>query len=142
MSQKEIKKINKNNNTSLYNISKLVCNNSYKEHQCFLYHANLETFCIIIDEEEKYENISNKSFINIFKYAQDLKIKTIFLFLNEKNKDIFKIKQTIMLMGFEKVNTINSALLDDGNMYSIFKICFDKKKKENIDDDEIEDIEL
>ena len=141
MSQKEIKKINKNN-MSLFNISKLVCNNSYKEHQCFLYHANLETFCIIIDEEEKYENISNKSFINIFKYAQDLKIKTIFLFLNEKNKDIFKIKQTIMLMGFEKENTINSALLDDGNMYSIFKICFDKKKKENIDDDEIEDIEL
>ena len=45
-------------------------------------------------------------------------------------------------MGFEKENTINSALLDDGNMYSIFKICFDKKKKENIDDDEIEDIEL
>ena len=141
MSQKEIKNIKKNN-MSLYNISKLVCNNSYKEHQCFLYHANLEIFCIIIDEKEKYENISNKSFINIFKYAEDLKIKSIFLFVNEKNKDIYKIKQTIMLMGFEKENLISSALLDDGNIYSIFKICFDKKKKENVDVDEIEDIEF
>jgi hypothetical protein len=141
MSQKEIKKINKNN-MSLFNISKLICNNSYKEHQCFLYHVNLETFCIIIDEEEKYENISNKSFINIFKYAQDLKIKTIFLFLNKNNKDIFKIKQTIMIMGFEKENIINSALLDDGNIYLLFKICFDKKKKENVDVDDIEDIEF
>ena len=141
MSQKEIKKINKNN-MSLFNISKLVCNNSYKEHQCFLYHANLETFCIIIDEEEKYENISNKSFINIFKYAQDLKIKTIFLFLNEKNKDILKITQTAMIMGFEKENILNCTVLDDGNIYLLFKICFDKKKKENVDVDDIEDIEF
>jgi hypothetical protein len=45
-------------------------------------------------------------------------------------------------MGFEKENIINSALLDDGNIYLLFKICFDKKKKENVDVDDIEDIEF
>ncbi len=139
MSQKEIKKINKNNNTSLYNISKLVCNNSYKEHQCFLYHANLETFCIIIDEEEKYENISKKSMINIFTLCKKFKIKSIFLLINEKNKDILKITQIIKLIGFKKENILKSTLLNDGNIYLIFSINVEIEIENN---DEIEDIDF
>jgi hypothetical protein len=124
---------------SLFNISKLVCNNSYKEHQCFLYHANLGSFCIIIDEEEKFQNISKTTMLNFFNYAEELNIKFIFLFINQKNKDILKITQTAMIMGFEKENILNCTVLDDGNTYSIFKISLEKNK-ENID--EVEDIDF
>ena len=138
MSQKEIKK-NEKNNVSLYNMSKLVWNNNNRLHQCFLYHANLGTFCIIIDQDEKHQNISKTSMMLFFNYANELKIKSIYLLINKKNKDIIKITQTVMLMGFKKENFINSTVLDDGNMYSIFKICFERSK-ENID--VIEDIEI
>ena len=138
MSQKEIKK-NDKINVPLYNMSKLVCNNSSKEHQCFLYHANLGSFCIIIDEEEKFQNISKTTMLNFFNYAEELNIKFIFLFINQKNKDILKITQTAMIMGFEKESILNCTVLDDGNTYSIFKISFEKNK-ENID--EVEDIDF
>ena len=138
MSQKEIKK-NDKINVPLYNMSKLVCNNSSKEHQCFLYHANLGSFCIIIDEEEKFQNISKTTMLNFFNYAEELNVKFIFLLINQKNKDILKITQTAMIMGFEKENILNCTVLDDGNTYSIFKISFEKNK-ENID--EVEDIDF
>ena len=138
MSQKEIKK-NDKINVPLYNMSKLVCNNSSKEHQCFLYHANLGSFCIIIDEEEKFQNISKTTMLNFFNYAEELNVKFIFLLINQKNKDILKITQTAMIMGFEKENILNCTVLDDGNTYSIFKISLEKNK-ENID--EVEDIDF
>lgn len=137
MSQKEIEK-NDKMNVPLYNMSKLVCSNNSKLHQCFLYHANLGSFCIIIDQEEKYENISKTAMINFFNYAEKLNVKSIFLFINQKNKNILKIIQTIKLMGFEKESAFNSAILDDGNAYSIFKYSF--KTKENVD--EVEDIDF
>ena len=77
--------------------------------------------------------------INFFNYAKILNIKTIFLFINQKNKDIMKIIQTIMLLGFKKESFLNNNVLDDGNSYSIFKMIFEKQK-ENVD--EIEDIEF
>ena len=138
MSHKEMKK-NEKNNVSLYNISKLMGNNSNNLHQCFLYHQNLGAFCIIIDENEHYENISKSNMIYFFNYANELKIKSIFLLINKKNKDIQKITQTVMLMGFIKEHLISSTILDDGNVYTIFKMCFERIK-ENID--EVEDIEF
>ena len=138
MSHKEMKK-NEKNNVSLYNISKLLGNNSNNLHQCFLYHPNLGAFCIIIDQNEQYENISKSNMIYFFNYANELKIKSIFLLINKKNKDIQKITQTVMLMGFIKEHLISSTILDDGNVYTIFKMCFERIK-ENID--EVEDIEF
>ena len=138
MSHKEMKK-NEKNNVSLYNISKLLGNNSNNLHQCFLYHPNLGAFCIIIDQNEQYENISKSKMIYFFKYANELQIKSIFLLINKKNKDIQKITQTVMLMGFIKEHLISSTILDDGNVYTIFKMCFERIK-ENID--EVEDIEF
>ena len=138
MSHKEMKK-NEKNNVSLYNISKLLGNNSNNLHQCFLYHPNLGAFCIIIDQNEQYENISKSKMIYFFKYANELKIKSIFLLINKKNKDIQKITQTIMVMGFKKDHLIRSTILDDGNDYSIFKMYLDRSK-ENID--EVEDIDI
>jgi len=138
MSHKGMKK-NDKNNVSLYNISKLMGNNSNNLHQCFLYHQNLGAFCIIIDENEHYENISKSNMIYFFNYANELKIKSIFLLINKKNKDIQKITQTVMLMGFIKEHLISSTILDDGNVYTIFKMCFERIK-ENID--EVEDIEF
>jgi hypothetical protein len=44
-----------------------------------------------------------------------------------------------MLMGFIKEHLISSTILDDGNVYTIFKMCFERIK-ENID--EVEDIEF
>ena len=132
-------KKNDKNNVSLYNISKLMGNNSNNLHQCFLYHQNLGAFCIIIDENEHYENISKSNMIYFFNYANELKIKSIFLLINKKNKDIQKITQTVMLMGFIKEHLISSTILDDGNVYTIFKMCFERIK-ENID--EVEDIEF
>ena len=138
MSKKEIKKLDKIN-VPLYNMSKLVCKYTSKAHQCFLYHPNLSSFSIIIDQEENHQNISKTSMINFFNYAKILNIKTIFLFINQKNKDIIKIIQTIMLLGFKKESFLNNNVLDDGNSYSIFKMIFEKQK-ENVD--EIEDIEF
>ena len=138
MSKKEIKKLDKIN-VPLYNMSKLVCKYTSKAHQCFLYHPNLSSFSIIIDQEENHQNISKTSMINFFNYAKILNIKTNFLFINQKNKDIMKIIQTIMLLGFKKESFLNNNVLDDGNSYSIFKMIFEKQK-ENVD--EIEDIEF
>ena len=138
MSKKEIKKLDKIN-VPLYNMSGLVCKYTSKAHQCFLYHPNLSSFSIIIDQEENHQNISKTSMINFFNYAKILNIKTIFLFINQKNKDIMKIIQTIMLLGFKKESFLNNNVLDDGNSYSIFKMIFEKQK-ENVD--EIEDIEF
>ena len=138
MSKKEIKKLAQIN-IPLYNMSKLVCNYTSKPHQCFLYHPNLSSFFIIIDQEENHQNISKTSMINFFNHAKILNIKTIFLFINQKNKDIMKITQTFMLLGFKKESFLNTTVLDDGNSYSIFKMIFEKQK-ENID--EVEDIEF
>ena len=77
--------------------------------------------------------------IYFFNYANELKIKSIFLLINKKNKDIQKITQTIMVMGFKKDHLIRSTILDDGNDYSIFKMYLDRSK-ENID--EVEDIDI
>lgn len=138
MSKKEIKKLDKIN-VPLYNMSKLLCNYTSKAHQCFLYHPYLSSFSIIIDQEENHQNISKTSMINFFNHAKILNIKTIFLFINQKNKDIMKITQTFMLLGFKKESFLNTTVLDDGNSYSIFKMIFEKQK-ENID--EVEDIEF
>ena len=77
--------------------------------------------------------------LNFFNYAEELNVKFIFLLINQKNKDILKITQTAMIMGFEKESILNCTVLDDGNTYSIFKISFEKNK-ENID--EVEDIDF
>jgi hypothetical protein len=135
------KELNKSDdfNVSFYDISKEICNNNNNEHQCFLYNDKLRIFCLIIDEEEKYENISKKSMINNFTLCKNLKIKSIFLLINEKNKDILKITQIINLIGFKKENILKSTLLNDGNIYLIFKMNVEKEIENN---DEIEDIDF
>ena len=135
------KELNKSDdfNVSFYDISKEICNNNNNEHQYFLYNDKLRIFCLIIDEEEKYENISKKSMINNFTLCKNLKIKSIFLLINEKNKDILKITQIINLIGFKKENILKSTLLNDGNIYLLFKMNVEKEIENN---DEIEDIDF
>ena len=135
------KELNKSNNLNIafYDISKEICNNNNNKHQYFLYNDKLRIFCLIIDEEEKYENISKQSMINIFTLCKKLKIKSIFLLINEKNKDILKIIKIIKLIGFKKENILKSTLLNDGNTYLIFKINVEKEIENN---DEIEDIDF
>lgn len=135
------KELNKSNNLNIafYDISKEICKNNNNEHQYFLYNDKLRIFCLIIDEEEKYENISKQSMINIFTLCKKLKIKSIFLLINEKNKDILKIIKIIKLIGFKKENILKSTLLNDGNTYLIFKINVEKEIENN---DEIEDIDF
>lgn len=103
-------------NDSLFNITSHIFNIQNNRNEkistfdCF-YSPSTESLCIIIEDKNKYSDLSKQIVANLMDFASQANAKSLVLLLNKNNKEWVKIMQSMMMIGFQNDPKIKTAKL-------------------------------
>lgn len=131
-------------NDSLFNINSHIFNIQTNKKEkistfdCF-YSPSTESLCIVIEEKNKYSDLSKEIVVNLMEFSCKVNAKTLLLLLDKKNKDwgiynikLVKIMQSMMMIGFSNDPKFKTAKLSDKE-YKLLRMDI-KNKSEVIEE--------
>ena len=120
---------------SLFNINSHIFNFQNNTNQkicsfdCF-YSASTDSMCIIIEENNKYSDLSKEIVFNLMEFSTKVNAKTLLLFLDKKNKDwgikiinLVKIMQSMMMIGFQNDPKLKTGKISEKE-FKLLKMDF------------------
>ena len=118
----------------IFRINSLIFNNEkekkeiYTKYDC-IYSEKDNSLYLLFNKNMNYPKFTKDKLINILDFSNSIKIDTIYILINKKNKYFINIIQDMLIVGFEFGKNFPLFTID-GNIYKALKMSIKDIKQE------------